>query len=112
LLEQLDELMAAEESDEYGMLRPTKHSFDLALQLIIDTAVEIRRAARSLPRGCVSTNSEGGIRVEWIRPAVSVHLVVPATRDHNAYIYHEAGDQYATEAASPVVLASRLSAVD
>ena len=58
-----------------------------------------------IPAGCGSTDSEGGVRIEWVCPTASVHLVVPATSDRKAYIYHEVGDDYATEDATPERLA-------
>ncbi|MDY0167501.1 MAG: hypothetical protein RBS80_13220 [Thermoguttaceae bacterium] len=94
-----------EEEDEYGRLRPTQGAFDRSVGLLVDAAIEAHYEQRAIPSGCVSIDSEGGVRIEWVRPAASVHLVVPASKDNEAYVYHEAGDDYATEDVTPEGLA-------
>jgi hypothetical protein len=111
LIWQLEELRNAEKSDDYGILRPSDSAYDRARDLLIDAAIFAARKGRQIPHGCVSTDSEGGIRVEWVRSASSVHLAVPATSRRSPYIYHEVGDSYATEPASPESLASWLRAI-
>ncbi len=94
-----------EEEDEYGRLRPTRGAFDRSVGLLVDAAIEAHCEQRRIPSGCVSTDSEGGVRIEWVRPEASVHLVVPASKDNEAYVYHEVGDDYATEDVTPKRLA-------
>jgi rubrerythrin len=109
LIGQLIELRNAEESDEYGILRATEPAYKRACGLLIDAAIfAALDGDRQIPQGCVSTDSEGGVRIEWVRPASSVHLAIPAPSNRAAYIYHEIGDEYATEPASPERLAHRL----
>ena len=112
IIRQLDELLNEPESDEYGTLRPSRHAFEAARQLLIDAAIVSAQEGRPIPYGCASTDSEGGIRIEWVRPASSVHLVVPASPDRRSYVYHEVGDQYGTATATPETLARWLREID
>lgn len=97
IMGQLVELWREPEEDEYGRLRPTQHAFDRSVNLLVDAAIEANYQQRQIPTGCASTDSEGGVRIEWIRPTASVHLVVPAARERVAYVYHQVGNDYATE---------------
>jgi len=101
IVHQLVELWQGPDRDEYGILQPTKEAFDAAVELLVDAAIEASREARAIPLGCATTDCEGGVRVEWIRDAGSVHLVVPASGADAAYVYHEFQDAYATEDATP-----------
>lgn len=105
IVSQLVELWNEPEEDEYGRLRPTQGAFDRSVCLLVDAAIEAHRQERRIPSGCVSTDSEGGVRIEWVHPTASVHLAVPASRDKEAYIYHEIDDEYATEDVTPERLA-------
>ena len=109
---QLVELWQEPEEDEYGRLRPTRHAFDRSVDLLVDAAIEANHRQRRIPAGCVSTDSEGGVRIEWIRPTGSVHLVVPAARDPVAYVYHQVDNDYATEDATPERLAYWLRRIE
>jgi hypothetical protein len=111
IIQQLVELRKEAESDEYGTLRASQHAFDIACHLVTDAAIISACDGRQIPRGCTSTDSQGGVRIEWVRPTASVHLVIPASSNHAPYIYHEVADCHATEPASPDRLASRLIAV-
>lgn len=104
VVRQLVDLWKEPEEDDYGRLRPTQHAFDQSVHLLVDAAIEAN-PDRVIPAGCVSTDSEGGVRIEWVRPTASVHLVVPAVAECVAYIYHEVGNDYATEDATPERLA-------
>lgn len=109
---QLVELWQQPEKDEYGRLRPTRHAFDRSVELLVDAAIEANHQQRLIPSGCASTDSEGGVRIEWVRPAASVHLVVPASEDRVAYVYHEVGDEYGTEDVTPKRLAYWLHRIE
>jgi hypothetical protein len=111
MIRQLVELRQEEESDEYGTLRASQHAFDVACHLLTDAAIISALKGRPLPLGCASTDSEGGVRVEWVRPTSSVHLAVPASDDRESYIYHEVGDDYGTVAATPEMLAQWLGEI-
>ena len=96
ILAQLGELHGGPERDEYGILRPTDHAFNRTLSLLIDTAIVAATRGNSVPYGCVSTDSEGGVRIEWVGSMCSVHLVIPSAPQEKSYIYHESGDEYGT----------------
>lgn len=112
ILRELIDLRNGPERDDYGMLRPAKFAFDAASQLLVDAAMVAATEGRQIPLGCVSTDSQGGVRVEWVRDDSSVHLAVPATNAKSAYIYHEAGNRYATEDATSERLAHWLREIN
>lgn len=112
LIRQLAELRTEVGVDDYGALRADKRAYDTACALLTDAAEIANRIGGLIPHGCASTDSAGGIRIEWVRPASGVHLVVPAPPDDNPYIYHEVGDDYATEPASAEGLARWLQTVE
>ena len=105
LTQQLDLLLDEEEADEYGMLRPTQFAYDTACGILIDTATALAAEGLMLPYGCASTDSEGGVRIEWNCSSSSVRLVVSSSAQKQAYVYHEVGNEYGTEAATPESLA-------
>ena len=115
IVRQLVDLWKEPEKDDYGRLRPTQHAFDRSVELLVDAAIEAAIEAYPqcrIPAGCVSTDSEGGVRIEWIRPTASVHLIVPASGERVAYVYHEADNDYATEAVTPERLAYWLRRIE
>lgn len=91
IIDQLIKLRFGPELDEHGRLRPTKYAYDTTLSLL----------GCDIPPCCVSTDSTGGVRVEWVRESVSVHLIVPADSQQLPYIYHKVGSAYATVNATP-----------
>ena len=105
VLARLRELLRQEDSDEFGVLKPTDHAFDLATRLVQEAS-----ALSSVPKGSVSTDSQGGVRITWFRADREVELVCPASPDSSPYIYHEAGSEYDLgEGASGRALARLLS---
>jgi hypothetical protein len=112
ILRELIDAQSGPERDDYGVLRPTKHAFAAASQLLIDAAMAAASGNRRIPLGSVSTDSQGGVRVEWVRDRSSVHLVVPGPNHEPPYIYHELGSDYATEDATAERLAIRLREID
>jgi hypothetical protein len=111
IVRQLVDLREEEATDEYGALRASQHAFDLACHLVTDAAIILARDGRQIPRGWTSTDSQGGVRIEWVRPSASVHLVIPTNSNREGYIYHEVADLHGTEPASPGRLASRLGPI-
>ena len=111
IVRQLIDLWKEPEEDDDGRLRPTRYAFDRSVCLLVDAAIEAHPQCR-IPSGCVSTDSEGGVRIEWVRPTASVHLVVPAARDREAYVYHQVGNDYATEDVTPERLAYWLHRIE
>lgn len=112
LIDELLELRNQPETDEFGILRPSEPAFEQSCRLLIDAATLLAGEGEQIPRGCASTDSEGGVRIEWVRPNASVHLVVPATSQREVYVYHEVAGKFGTEAATPDSLARRLRAID
>lgn len=103
---QLQELLSAPETDEYGALRADRIACANACELLTDAAIiSAVSYKRIIPNGCASTDAEGGVRIEWVRSLSGVRLVVPAKLKSKAYIYHEIGDSYDTELATPEALA-------
>ena len=111
ILTRLIELWNGPESDDYGRLQPTAIAFERTVGLLIDAAIVAQSEGRQIPHGCVSTDSEGGVRIEWIRSQASVYLIAPAEKTKATYIYHEVGDSYATEDATPECLSHWLREV-
>lgn len=99
ILEQLAQLRVEEQVDDYGILRPTESAFEEAVSLVREAAsLAARKWHRTLPHGCVSTDSEGGVRIEWFSPNRAVHLVIPCEPlRETRYIYHEIGNQFDVE---------------
>jgi hypothetical protein len=87
-------LLEGEERDDYGILRPSLFAFRRTFHLIYNAALQLRE---HFPAAAVSTDSEGGIRVQWIRPERQVRLIVPAAEGGQQYIYHQVGSEYAVE---------------
>jgi hypothetical protein len=112
LVRQLAALRECEEADEYGVLRASEHAYNEACQLLIDATITAALERREIPDACVSTDSEGGVRIEWIRPQRSVHLVIPCDPPRQPYLYHEVGDAYGTERATAGALAYWLRGID
>lgn len=115
IVKQLITLRQEGPEDEYGILRPTDFAFEAAVSLLIDCAIELSVTHhRKMPRGCASSDSEGGIRIEWVRPQTSVHLAIPAQQQpRRCYIYHEdAGDFGVEHAVSAKELAVWLARVE
>ena len=79
--------------------------------LLIDAAI-VAYPRYGIPAGCASTDSECGVRIEWVRPGASVHLVVPAEESRPPYVYHEVGNDYATEDVTAERLAYWLQSIE
>jgi hypothetical protein len=97
LLSDLRDLMkegGEDEEDEYGALRPTSHAFRTALNLIIEASFLLMDG---YPFGCASTDSEGGIRIEWFKTTGEIRLVIPASKEKEPYIYYEFGEKYGVD---------------
>ncbi len=105
VLARLKALLRQEDSDEFGVLKPTDYAFDLATGLVQEAST----LGPTMPKGSVATDSQGGVRITWFREDREVELVCPAGPDSSPYIYHEAGSDYALhEDASGRALASWL----
>lgn len=113
IMQQLNELWSGPERDDYGILRPSKHAYIKASELMVDAAIIAAiEYDRGIPFGCVATDSEGSVRIEWTSPDASVRLVVPASENESAYVFHEVGKEYDTEDATPEGLSRWLRNVE
>jgi hypothetical protein len=91
LLEQLSELRQEEPNDDYGILRLEESAFEHARELLTNATIVLAiKHQHKMPYGCASTDSEGGLRIEWFRTDVSVHLVIhAAAAGGKQYIFHQ-----------------------
>lgn len=106
LLVQLHEVKSMEATvDEPAA---TLDAYLAAREMLIHAAILAGEENRRIPSGCVTTDDRGGIRIEWFRPGVRVHLVIPESRQRPGYVYHQRGDEYGTEPASDHALAKWL----
>lgn len=113
VVSQLRSLWLSPVEDHRGKLRPVEDAFKQAVQLIVDGAIALNNNHdRLMPHGYVSPDFEGGIRIEWVRPLSSIHLVIPADATET-YLYHEEGDVYGTDDdVTAEGLASRLQIIN
>lgn len=103
VVRQIADLTTGDETDEYGVLRPTQYALGETFKVVVGSLVDRIYDAEShdqvyiYPRGCVTTDEQGGLRIEWSGDDRAVHLVIPAVREGRSYIYHELGDSYGTD---------------
>lgn len=94
LLSDLRDLLKEENEDENGILKPTYHAFTTALSLIMEVSMFIHAG---FPFAAVSTDSEGGIRIEWVKGRGEIRLIIPAASNTAPYIYYEFDDKYGVD---------------
>ena len=111
IIKQVVELRSDDQTDEYGVLRATEHACKRSCQLLADAATLSARDGQPIPRGCASTDSEGGVRIDWMRPSAAVCLMVPASATRAASVYHEVSGECSTEPATPEALARWLRGI-
>ncbi|CAN5573042.1 hypothetical protein BH10CHL1_BH10CHL1_51180 [soil metagenome] len=102
MLSSINALLDEEAEDDYGILRPTDNVIETAFQMLIDSSDQM---AQLFPYGSISTDSEGGIRIEWNNKERDVRLVIPAIENKSPYIYYDSGETYGLEEIdSPFIL--------
>lgn len=103
-------LLLDDEEDE-EQVKPTGYAFNTALRLLLETDQNIG----TLPKAAVTTDEDGGLRIQWHRPDRSVRLIIPAGSGGKHYIYYESDDNYDAEDYDPstaaLSLAQRLKAM-
>jgi hypothetical protein len=87
-------LLQDEDEDGEGALRPTPGAFLTGWNLIMDAYGQM---AGPFPKASPGSDEEGGLRVQWSHLGRQVRLVVSASQQRAPYIYHEEGDDFATE---------------
>ena len=118
IIHQISELASGDEEDEYGVLRPTRDAIQKTLTVLCE-AYNVRQKIDSkkprrqvVPRGSVTTDESGGLRIEWSGGGCAVRLVMGATEKSGSYVYHEVGKKYGTERVTGAILASWLKLID
>lgn len=84
-IEQIVNLILADKIDEFGTLRPTPYAVLKTLQVLCN-AFKHRPV---FPRGCVTSDEMGGLRIEWNNRTRIVRLIVAHCEGGRSYIYHE-----------------------
>lgn len=106
LLKQLGEVRTAADTEDER--QATLDAYLVTRELLIDATVIAGLEGRAIPFGHVTTDPEGGVRIEWFCPNARVHLVIRATRERGGYIYHRIAADYETEPATAYSLAKWL----
>jgi hypothetical protein len=93
---------AEEEDEEAGVKRPSAKVIDRTLKVVIEASVLMHLDAHkyhsgtNFPFRCATSDSEGGLRIEWRANDRLVHLVIRAG-DGESYIYHQIAGKHAIE---------------
>lgn len=96
------------EHAEVSQDEPTAEAYLATRDLLIDAAII---AGRPIPKGFVTTDPEGGVRIEWFGTGARVHLVIRAARERGGYIYHRSASGYGTVPATADSLANWLKII-
>jgi hypothetical protein len=120
IIGQIAELASGEEIDE-DTLRPTDYAIAQthsilwrACQVLLADSIN-RGVIFHFPKGYVSTDSCGGLRIEWTsaQKRFSVRLVVPPQEGGTEYLYHEFGAEFGSQRkVTGALLASMLKHID
>ncbi len=89
----------------------TLDAYSAAREMLIHAAITAGREGRAIPKGCVSTDPEGGVRIEWFCTDARVHLVIRAAHGRGGYIYHRSAASYGTVPATAYSLARWLKII-
>jgi hypothetical protein len=89
-------LTALLEDDEYDddFLRPTTYAIEQVRKWLSQTSQLIVKMPSG---GHLSTDGSGGLRVEWAKGSKEIRLIVPATKEQAAFVYHEDGADYGAD---------------
>jgi hypothetical protein len=93
ILEGINKLAFQEESDEFGLLRPSFHAFRECLKHVLS----IVRHGGLLRPSEISTDRNGDIRVTWTAEDREAELVFPSDENSPPYLYHSSPTSYETE---------------
>jgi hypothetical protein len=103
ILRQILDLANGDSTDDDGVLAPTVHAMGQTTRLLIHASTIVWQHCMAtgrtfiFPRGFVSTDSEGGLRIEWTKPGASLRLVIAAGETGKSYLYFEFEDKYGSE---------------
>jgi hypothetical protein len=88
---QIRQLLKSEEADEFGPVRPTDDSIEVARK----TLFQLVQAGFAVPPlRDAGTDHDGALRLEWQNGPRFLELVVPRENHAAAYLYYSQGDQY------------------
>ena len=93
VLSDINSLAFQEESDEFGLLRPSFH----ALRECLKCVISLVREAELLRPSEISTDRNGDIRIAWRGENKEAELVFPSDESAAFYLYHSSPDSYGTE---------------
>jgi hypothetical protein len=95
-LKRLVALLEEDETDEYGLLKPSQSAFKTAMEFVVESYDWM---GDRFPKASAGTDEQGGIRLTWsnLESGGEVRLVCPGQVDRAAYIYHELDSEYAVE---------------
>jgi len=92
LFRRLVDLVREPEFDEEGYrLQPTDYSFQSALNIL--SVIALLRDGK-VPKAAVSTDTMGGIRVQWRKGSRQLRLIFPAEKTGYSYLYQQEGELY------------------
>jgi hypothetical protein len=93
LLTEINNLAFQEESDEFGLLRPSYHGLTCCLKAILALA----RESELIRPTDVDTDRNGDIRIRWAAGEREAELIFPSAEDEQPYLYHSSSPSYGTE---------------
>jgi hypothetical protein len=85
------DLLDAPEADEFGPVRPTTRSVEVARQTLFPL---VQRRFRLPEPVNIGTDHDGDLRIVWENGPRALELVVPYEPDAAPYFYYSHGDQY------------------
>lgn len=101
VLQEINNLAFLEESDEFGLLRPSYHALRICIKTILDLVVddELQRPSD------ISTDRNGDIRIAWAVDGREAELVFPSDERERPYLYYSSPSSYGIEAdlSSPTI---------
>ncbi|HEY3836896.1 MAG TPA: hypothetical protein VGL72_10010 [Bryobacteraceae bacterium] len=91
---EIRQLLDLEEDDEFGPVRPTADSVEVARK----TLFQLAQAGIEIPPvRDAGTDHDGGLRLAWERGPKFLELVVPRSEPAGAYFYYSEGEHYSLE---------------
>jgi hypothetical protein len=88
---EIRQLLNLEEIDEFGPVRPTANSVELAKKIIFQL---VQAGLEVPPLQDAGTDHDGTLRLAWENGPRFLELVVPRENHAAAYLYYSQGDQY------------------
>jgi hypothetical protein len=89
--QEIRQLLESEEADEFGPVRPTDNSVELARKTLFQL---VQAGFEVPPVRDAGTDHDGALRLEWQNGPRFLELVVPRENHAAAYLYYSQGDQY------------------